>query len=784
MAFPTKFPGIAEYFQNCCRLLSVTVCLLPAVRFPDRNFSSCWTLRGGKQQRDRLCSPRAQSDTRFCHLFQIHPGHAEGARLLRLLLDLPGRRVPGGHCPDQPLRHGIRHQLLLLPLERERILLEVKTSTAQNVEYIVSVQRNCHIDKLSVATRGMHVLRTAVPQAVLAGPIAGDRLSTESERCSHQGGGLQVRARSRHRVRHHLLRLPPPAAAALLELLLPARRQRSQSATGALLQILIVGWLLIATDYCSYSTPMFSEAVTPEPEEKGPPSPGSAFYTPSLDAYMEPRLRVGGSHQRPPTTEDSFPVFSPPPYPAGAPVDALQYLPEFLQNSGFSSLLLTRYPFLLRFRRAASAPSTHHASIRSGDYYMFEDFSDDDIDLELSARHKRSVDDEDEDSAEVKEKGLNALVEEPRKESGEVDDMEDSSQQSAIVSADRDAATATATSQKKSPDPLTITSSGPTMSLSMPSSASSTSASSPKEDTVAAISPQDVKLVEEEKEETFVEKLKRWYGFFCTFVNSVLISTTAKLNAVSKDYRSSKDLKQVAVVVKKTNLDFLGSCELTSSQDLLDGGSKKHPTFMRFLVALYYAAISRSELLCYIVIVVNQMKAASILSLPLPLFAFLWGTLSAIVVLKYLFQFYFFPWNNSPPPPNNPFYPTIIFGVRKDENYAGYDLAVLLVVFFHRFMLKSLGLWKDTEKSLIIPNVEVTSEREPIEDKDQEVGAVRHSALWNLRPCLCSCATFFQVKAVPEPRKDEAGGEESDGLEECSDGEGDPPFLKPRVTCV
>ncbi|GBM81269.1 hypothetical protein AVEN_11212-1 [Araneus ventricosus] len=121
----------------------------------------------------------------------------------------------------------------------------------------------------------------------------------------------------------------------------------------------------LATDYCSYSTPMFSEAVTPqttEPEEKRAPSPGSAFYTPSLDAYMEPRLNVGGSHQRARTpTEESYPVFSPPPYPAGAPVDALQYLPEFLQNSGFSSLLLARYPFLLRFRRSASAPSTHHA---------------------------------------------------------------------------------------------------------------------------------------------------------------------------------------------------------------------------------------------------------------------------------------------------------------------------------------------------------------------------------------------------------------------------------------
>ncbi|GFQ76286.1 piezo-type mechanosensitive ion channel component [Trichonephila clavata] len=473
-------------------------------------------------------------------------------------------------------------------------------------------------------------------------------------------------------------------------------------------------------------------------------------------------------------------------------------------------------------------PETHFQAIRSGDYYMFEDFSDDDIDLELSARHKRSVDDEDEDSAEVKEKGLNALlsktirgslklVEEPRKESGEVDDVEDSSQQSAIVSADRDAVAST--SQKtshKSPDPLTITSSGPTMSLSMPSSASSTSASSPKEDTVAALSPQDVKLLEEDeaKEETFVEKIKRWYAFFCEFMNSVLISTTAKLNAVSKDYRfvarqlskekkllkerfihngsfdmeraeaemkckeidnipgSSKDLKQVAVVIKKTNLDFLDSCELTSSQDILDG-SKKHPTFMRFLVALYYAAISRSELLCYVVIIVNQMKSASILSLPLPLFAFLWGTLSvprptkafwitiityteAIVVLKYLFQFYFFPWNDSEPPPNNPFYPTIIFGIRKDDNYAGYDLAVLLVVFFHRFMLKSLGLWKDTEKSLIIPTVDVTPEKISLEDKDRE-----------------------QIKAlppIPEIKKDthELDGHvsEIDDPDECSDGEG------------
>lgn len=72
------------------------------------------------------------------------------------------------------------------------------------------------------------------------------------------------------------------------------------------------------------------------------------------------------------------------------------------------------------------------------------------------------------------------------------------------------------------------------------------------------------------------------------------------------------------------------SCDLTSSDDILDKDvlKKEHSVFIRFLIALYYAAISRSELLCYMVIIVNQMKSASILSLPLPLFVFLWGTLS------------------------------------------------------------------------------------------------------------------------------------------------------------
>ena len=41
-----------------------------------------------------------------------------------------------------------------------------------------------------------------------------------------------------------------------------------------------------------------------------------------------------------------------------------------------------------------------------------------------------------------------------------------------------------------------------------------------------------------------------------------------------------------------------------------------------------YAILSRSELVCYIMIFVNQIKSASVLSLPLPFLVFLWGSLS------------------------------------------------------------------------------------------------------------------------------------------------------------
>uniref|UniRef100_A0A8C1RLS5 Piezo-type mechanosensitive ion channel component 1 n=1 Tax=Cyprinus carpio TaxID=7962 RepID=A0A8C1RLS5_CYPCA len=173
--------------------------------------------------------------------------------------------------------------------------------------------------------------------------------------------------------------------------------------------------------------------------------------------------------------------------------------------------------------------------------------------------------------------------------------------------------------------------------------------------------------------------------------------------------------------------ELIQSREFYSSQNRL----------LKLLFALYNVLAAHSELVCYFIIVLNNLVTASVISLVLPILVFLWAMLSVprpskrfwmtaiiyteiMVVVKYLFQFGFFPWNTENELKLNedkPFFPPRILGLEKTDNYIRYDLLQLLALFFHRSLLQvfNLAYSKKTKKQ-----TERTKEEEEKEVKEMQ----------------------------------------------------------------
>ncbi|XP_041824079.1 piezo-type mechanosensitive ion channel component 2-like [Melanotaenia boesemani] len=150
--------------------------------------------------------------------------------------------------------------------------------------------------------------------------------------------------------------------------------------------------------------------------------------------------------------------------------------------------------------------------------------------------------------------------------------------------------------------------------------------------------------------------------------------------------------------------------ELEASDRFYDN----QPPLLQLCYALYNILAARSEMVCYLVIVLNHMVSGSCLTLVLPMLVFLWATLSVprpsktfwmtaiiytevTIVIKYFFQFGFFPFNQKlEVDRSKPFHPPNILGVEKKEGYVLYDLLQLLALFYHRAILKCHGLWDQT----------------------------------------------------------------------------------------
>lgn len=246
------------------------------------------------------------------------------------------------------------------------------------------------------------------------------------------------------------------------------------------------------------------------------------------------------------------------------------------------------------------------------------------------------------------------------------------------------------------------------------------------------------------EEETGYEKFKRFLDIAWAFISSFLVSLTRHLMKYSRDYRYvSRTLSIEKKILKEKEGFGIGLREgsqmiweplpetlmhhkdLTTLEEQDESMFKQEKSpFVHLAYALWYAILAHTDIVCYLMVFINQINSATILSIPLPLMVFLWGTLTiprptktfwvtliayteVIVLIKSMFQFEILPWNQKAIPANMPFTAPRIIGIERKFNYALYDLLLLLIIFLHRFMLKSLGLWKEST-----PDIELREDME------------------------------------------------------------------------
>lgn len=447
------------------------------------------------------------------------------------------------------------------------------------------------------------------------------------------------------------------------------------------------------------------------------------------------------------------------------------------------------------------APKTNKEAIRSGDYYMFDELDDDDVTdmIPDTESEKREA----EKQRELEQRGRRMTISELMNTLIKTD-IEIATHVAKYGGTEKDALRL-----RRRSEPLTRKKS----SMSYLSARSETAVATDAAD-VTSVETEEKDVEEREKtpeveedkkdEEEIPMKEERisiatYFNFLIVIINSTFISMTRYLNRFSRDYRYIRKVltKEKKLLKAKPDLQMgirLGINQMWqpmnflkkestngNTEEIHDAGEgpsqpraqeqstlfseispvqhdddrgelseADQPPVIQFLASIWFAILSHSSLFCYFMVFLHQIKNASVLSIPLPLMVFFWGSLTiprpsktfwvtliayteAIVIVKCIFQLEVLPWNRDPAP-NNPLFTPRIMGVERKFNYALWDLLLLLVVFFHRFMLKSLGQW--TSLSLkprkIIPSTLTLVPSKPSERGQGEPVTLRHETKDNI----------------------------------------------------
>ncbi|TMS39605.1 hypothetical protein L596_006103 [Steinernema carpocapsae] len=286
----------------------------------------------------------------------------------------------------------------------------------------------------------------------------------------------------------------------------------------------------------------------------------------------------------------------------------------------------------------------------------------------------------------------------------------------------------------------------------------------------------DAESVEDEEEppKPFSEKIKSVLMFCGKIIHSCFDWVAALLNRQSRDHRYvayvlNKEKEKLKTNMRENLYDVSNPIAaigqewerrdlhcVSSESDIEKLENEAHDRWiqkkviLRLLTAVGNCVAAHTDILCYFMAIIAHARCCGVITLPLPLLVFFWGTLASprpsklfwvtmiaytqfTILMKFIFQFDFFPWN-SPSfinlHTNDVYSVPKVLGIQKVDFFAFWDVALLISLFFHRYMLRRLGLWKDANVSdtfqngqeEIIFNAEETTTVSIEEPQEQEPG--------------------------------------------------------------
>ncbi|XP_030554837.1 piezo-type mechanosensitive ion channel component isoform X8 [Drosophila novamexicana] len=392
------------------------------------------------------------------------------------------------------------------------------------------------------------------------------------------------------------------------------------------------------------------------------------------------------------------------------------------------------YPLPAPTVRRRKEIKLHPHATRAGDYYMFEEM-DDKFELDLIHDEIDFLEEENITESEMKMQRRKTLYD--KSKDAPTDFFPSTSKG---ISKERDAAATTSSPKPAAKDVADLPTTA-ALATAAPREATSKETS----DSKSKMEPDSGDVTAKDSDDDFDTNpiIRLLEGF--------LVTLTIRLNRFSRNYRfvnrilagEKKTLKESSSLNRlglssaaamfhflKSNLESAGEFNLEEE----NFAQRDHHIIVEVLISSWYALLANTDLICYIVVFINQVVNASLISLPLPIMVFLWGTLSlprptktfwvtliaytqAIVLIKCIFQFKLI-WANYHNLPNQPLAPAKIFGVEMKTHYAVYDLILLLVLFLHRYLLKSQGLWKSGYKDVDQQFTKPTASIDDREDSD------------------------------------------------------------------